>query len=527
MQNFYKNRGFYDIKILDNYVQLNKKNSSFELVYNIDAGTKFKFNNLKLTLPNDYEVKDFEKILKDFKDVYGSDYSLEFVNQTLENLDNIASSKLYDFIDIKVEEIKVDKDKLDFNFIVSDSEKFYIEKINILGNDTTYEEVIRNKLIVDEGDPLNNLLFNKSMNEIRSLGYFKTVKSNISEGSNDNLKIIDISVEEQPTGEISIAAGVGSNGIQTGGQLNEKNFLGKGINVNSEIQLTEDSIKGQITYFKPNFAYTDNALSTSVRSVNNDFLNIYGYETKEIGFSIGTKFEQYQNIFFSPEIDFNLEELSTNNTASSNVKKQEGNYSDLIFNYGLDNDLRDSKFNPKKGHIINFNQSLPLISENNEISNTFVFTKYKELNKNTEMIGRASLFLQAKNTLDGSDVRISKRANMPYNRLRGFEKGKVGPVDNNDYIGGNYITALNLSTNLPTVLPTLENFDFNFFVDVGNVWGVDYNESLDNSKIRSSTGFGLNLITPVGPLSFSVSQPISKASSDKVETFRFNLGTTF
>ncbi len=527
LERYYKNRGFYDVKVLDNYVELDKENYSFNLVYNIDAGKKFTINELSLILPDDYENDDFNNIFTTFKKNKGDIYSLEFIDQILSDIENIASMKSYDFIDVKVEENKLDNNKLNFNFIVSDSEKFYIEKIDISGNYTTIEEVIRNKLIIDEGDPLNNLLFNKSVNEIRSLGFFKTVKSKISDGSNDNYKVIDIIVEGQRTGEISIAAGVGTNGLQSGGQLNEKNFLGKGVNLNTEIQLTEDSVKGQVVYSKPNFAYTDNTLFTSLRSINNDFLSSYGYETKEIGFSIGTNYEQFENIYFAPELDLTIEELSANSSASNNIKKQEGNYSDLYFNYGVDNDLRNSSFNPKKGHLINFSQALPVISENNEISNTFIFTKYKELNKDSEMIGRASLYLKATNSIDGSDVRVSKRAIVPYNRLRGFEKGKVGPVDNADYIGGNYVSTLNLSTNLPGVLPTLENLDFNYFIDFANVWGVDYDSTLDKSKLRSSTGIGLNMLTPVGPLSFSITQPITKASSDRTEKFRFNLGTTF
>ncbi len=527
LTNYYKNRGYYEVRILDNYVELDKKNLSFNLVYNIDAGSKFTINELSLTLPDDYEKQDFNNILKTFEDNKNEVYSLEFINQILDDIENIASSKSYDFIDLKVVEKKIDNNKLNFDFVISDSKKFYIEKIDISGNYTTIEEVIRNRLIIDEGDPLNNLLFNKSINEIRSLGFFKSVKSKIADGSNENLKIVDIIVEEQPTGEISIAAGVGTNGLQSGGQLNEKNFLGKGINLNTELQLTEESVKGQIVYSRPNFAYTDNTLFTSLRSINNDYFSLYGYETKEIGLSIGTSYEQFENIFFSPEIDLTLEELATNNNASANIKKQAGDYTDLYFNYGLTTDLRDSSFNPKKGHLINFEQGLPVLSDNNEISNTFIYTKYKELNKNSEMVGRASLFMQAKNTIDSSDVRISKRAVVPYNRLRGFEKGKVGPVDNDDYIGGNYVSTLNLSTNLPGVLPTVENLDFNYFIDVANIWGVDYDSSLDKSKIRSSTGIGLNMLTPIGPLSFSISQPITKASSDKTETFRFNLGTTF
>ena len=112
--------------------------------------------------------------------------------------------------------------------------------------------------------------------------------------------------------------------------------------------------------------------------------------------------------------------------------------------------------------------------------------------------------------------------------MRGFERGKVGPVENNDYIGGNHISTVNLSATLPTVVEGLDNLDIGIFFDAANVWGVDYNSSLDDkSKIRSSTGVALNLMTPIGPLSFSFANAISKASTDKTETFRFNLGTQF
>ena len=112
--------------------------------------------------------------------------------------------------------------------------------------------------------------------------------------------------------------------------------------------------------------------------------------------------------------------------------------------------------------------------------------------------------------------------------MRGFERGKVGPVENNDYIGGNHVSTFNLSATLPTVVEGLDNLDVGIFFDAANVWGVDYDSSLDDkSKIRSSTGVALNLMTPIGPLSFSFANAITKASSDKTETFRFNLGTQF
>ena len=372
------------------------------------------------------------------------------------------------------------------------------------------------------------MLFNKSIDNIKSLRIFKNVKGKIKEGSDPNLKIIDISVEEQPTGEISLAAGVGTSGSTIGGGIVEKNFLGKGVNLITNIQISDDSVKGRFVYSQPNFAYTDNTLFTSFDATTNDYLTNFGYKVSTTGLSLGTEFEQYENLFFSPELSLSFEDLETNSTASSQLKKQEGSYEDFYFNYGLNYDLRNSSYKPTSGNKTSFFQNVPVISDNNEITNTLIFTHFKNLNQASEMIGKASLYLKAVNSLDNSDVRISKRAQIPYNRLRGFERGKVGPVDNTDYIGGNYVTALNLSTNLPGILSTVESLDFSYFIDLANVWGVDYDDSIDESyKIRSSTGIGVDFLTPIGPLSFSLTQPLTKESSDKTETFRFNLGTTF
>ena len=372
------------------------------------------------------------------------------------------------------------------------------------------------------------MLSDKYIDNIKSLRISKTVKREVKAGSINNLKIVHIIVEEQPTGEVALPAGVLTGGTSVGGGIIEKNFLGKCINLETNLEISEDTITGKFVYSKPNFAYTDNTLFTSVKSTNSDFLTDNGYKVKETGFSLGTTYEQYENLFFSPEISIILEDLETNHTASSQLKKQEGTYEDIYFNYGLTYDLRESTYRPTSGNKTTFYQELPVISNNNEISNTLIYTQYKSLNQSTDMIGKASLYLKAVNTLDDSDVRVSKRNRVPYNRLRGFQKGKIGPVDNSDYIGGNYVTALNLSTNLPAIFNTVENIDFLYFIDLANVWGVDYSSAIDDSNsIRSSTGIGLDWITPIGPLSFSLSQPITKKSSDKTETFRFNLGTTF
>ncbi len=527
IKNYYKNLGYYNVEVLSSFAEFNK-NGDFNLVFNIDAGEIHYFNSFKLDLPADYDVLDFKKINQTFKKLEGKKYSIDDFNQILTDIEKIASLRLYDFIDAKVDEEIIDNNKINFIFNVSDSTKYYVERINILGNYTTIEEVIRNKLVVDEGDPLNTLLYDKSLEEIRSLNIFKKVEGKIKDGSNENLKIIDIMLEEKPTGEISLAAGVGTSGSVIGGGVTERNFLGKGINLDTFLEISEESVKGKFIYSKPNFAYSDNTLFTSLSSTTTDNLSDFGYKVSELGFSVGTQYEQFENLFFSPSFKTSFEDLETNSNASNSLKKQQGNYRDLYFNYGLDFDLRNSKFRPSTGSKTSFYQELPILSDNNEINNTFVYTQYKQLSRSSDMVGKASVYLKAINTLDNSDVRISKRANVPYNRLRGFERNKIGPVDNLDYVGGNYVSTFNLSTNLPKLLSTVETVDFSLFLDMANVWGVDYDSNIDDSnKIRSSTGIGMDLLTPVGPLSFSLSQPITKMSTDRTETFRFNLGTTF
>ena len=143
------------------------------------------------------------------------------------------------------------------------------------------------------------------------------------------------------------------------------------------------------------------------------------------------------------------------------------------------------------------------------------------------MISSVSFYAAAINSLGNDDVIVSDRVNLPSKKLRGFKKGRIGPRDAGEFIGGNYASAITLGTTLPNFLPELQFMDFNLFLDIGNVWGVDYDESLDKSKIRSSTGLAINMSTPIGPINFVLAQPITKDSGDTTESFRFDIGTTF
>ena len=525
LTNYFKDNGYFNVIVENSFVEFDK-NSNFNLIFKIKSGKKYFFNDFTLNIPSNYNPEVFKSIDKKFSKLKGEKYSLRKINDLLNEIDKIALTKQFEFINASLIE-KINQDKIDFEINISESEKIYVEKINITGNYTTLEEVIRNNLIVDEGDPLNKILFNKSINNLKSLGIFKKVDPDIQSGSDNSLKIIDINIEERPSGEISLAAGFGTSGGIIGGGIKEKNFLGKGINLDANLELTPESVKGRFIYAKPNFNNTDNTLFTSVKSSTTDLLTDSGYKTSELGFSIGTKFEQFQNIFLSPEIDFKIEDLETSSKASNTLKKQEGSYSDLYFNYSINQDLRDKKFRPESGYQTFFTQELPIISDNSEISNAFEIATFKKLSTRSDTVGKISFYVKTITGLS-DDVRVSKRLNVPSSKLRGFEKGKVGPVDNKDFVGGNHVTALNLSATLPNIVEGLDNLDVGVFLDAANVWGIDYDSSLDDkSTIRTSAGVAFNLLTPIGPLSFSFANALTKASSDITETFRFRLGTQF
>jgi outer membrane protein insertion porin family len=525
LKNYYKDNGYYNVEVNNSFVEI-KNNNSFKLIYNINAGSKFKFNKLSLDLPTDFEPVYFEDVKETLLDLEGKTYSLNKINKVLKEIDKVALSKQYEFINADITESIATGNKIDITVSMKETPKFYVEKINISGNSITLEEVIRNTLIVDEGDPYNVLLFNKSINNVKSKGIFGSVKSKIIDGSDENLKIINIEVEEKPTGELSLGAGVGSSGGTIGGGIVEKNFLGKGIMLDTNINLTANAVKGKFSIIRPNFNYSDNTLYSTLRSDSVDNLTDFGYKTSDIGFSLATRYQHYQNLYFKPELDVEFEKLETESNASPQLKKQEGSYQDLYFNYFIDYDLRDKSYKPTDGYITTFAQKIPMISDNKELINTFVISKYQLLF--SKMIGKVSFFGQTVNSLSDKDARISKRSNMPSTRLRGFEPGKVGPKDKGDFIGGNYVSSVNLATTLPQLLPSWDAADFSFFVDAGSVWGVDYDNSIkDEFELRSSTGITLDLISPVGPMNFTLSQPITKSSGDVTQSFRFNIGTSF
>ena len=523
--NFYRDNGYYQVNVESSTAKF-LDDQNFELTYNINAGKKFIFNNLKIVLPSDYESENFTGISNTFNDLKNTTYSLNKIDKILQEIDKIALSQQYEFINAKVEENVIGENKLDLIFIISESKKNYVEKINIIGNSITRENVIRNSLLVDEGDAFNEILHNKSINKIKSTGIFETVNYKILDGSTDNLKIVEIEVVEKATGEISAGAGLGSSGSTIGFGIKENNYMGKGIKVNANMQIAANTVRGVLSFEDPNFDNSNNSLFTTISNTETDRMADSGYEVSNIGLSFGSNFEKYENLSLYPTIEISQENIKTSSKASASMKKQSGDYFSTNFKYTLDYNKLNKYYQPTEGFRSKFKQTIPLISNNYELRNSYEISKYQELYNG--MISNITLTTSAVNSVSGKDVRLSQRLFIPEKKLRGFEKGKVGPRDNGAFVGGNYSASLNLSTTLPNLFPESEMTDFKFFFDAATLWGVDYNNSVkDTGTIRSSAGVGIDWYTPIGPLSFSLAQPISKDSSDITESFRFNIGTSF
>ncbi len=524
LHNFYKNKGYYDVSIESSSAKIINE-TDFELIFNINAGKKYYFGKIDLSLPQDYSIESFDKIIGTMNKLEGETYSLDKIKTILNKIDEIALTKEFEFINARYDE-STNNNKINLTVKLEESEKFYIERINIFGNYITQENVIRNALLVDEGDAFNEILVNKSINKIKAKRIFKSVTKKVSSGSSDKLKTININVEEQATGEISAGAGAGTSGSTLSFAIKENNYMGTGVKLNTQLSVSNTGISGIFSMHNPNYKNTNKGLSTSLEASQVDQMSRFGYKSTKTGFSVGTSFEQYADIYFSPSFNNYLETLKTSSTASAAKKKQKGDYFDSSFSYGLTLNKLNQNFQPSSGFINRFYQSIPIYSDDFSIENKYSFSKYYSPNDNA--IISLKFLANSINSLAGDDVRISKRLFLPNKRLKGFEYGKIGPKDGSDFIGGNYATALNFTTTLPRLFTNLENFDFSFFVDAGNVWGVDYSDIIsDNSKIRSSTGLAVDWFTPIGPLSFSFSKPLTKADSDKTETVRLDIGTTF
>ena len=528
LKEFYKSKSFYDVQIESAFASVDK-NNNFTLTFSINSGKKYKFGDydlkitgLSLKESDSNEIKNISnKLLKN------EFYSPLIINKLSKQVTDFLESKRYGNFEINVQDSKAGEDKINVIVQLNEGQKSLINKINIQGNTITEEKVIRDNLILAEGDQINSSKIKKSIDNVKSKQLFSKVDYKIEDSDKKNFKDLNLFVKEQPTGNISAGVGYGTNGGLFEASVNERNFLGQGINLNFTGRLSTDVIRGELSYVDPNYINSNKELAASLFSEVDDYKNS-GYQNKRAGTRIATKYEIYEDIFFRPNLGVQFDKLEVTGSASSLLRSRQGDFITTSLGYNFLYDQRDSKFNPTSGSVIYFDQNIAtLFSDIPTVQTGLGATFYKELFSD-KFIGSAKARLANVVAFNDKDVKLSDRIFASSSDLRGFEQRGVGPVDSGDHIGGNNLATLSLKSTFPNPIPENLRATTFLFLDVGNVWGVDYSNSIsDSSKLRSSTGIALDLMSPIGPLSFTYSIPLSKASSDKEQNFLFNIGSSF
>ena len=528
LKEFYKSKSFYDAQIESAFASVDK-NNKFTLTYSINSGAKYKFGDYDLKVSGlalkEEDVKEIKSIFS--KLLKNESYSPQTINKINKQITEFLENRRYGNFEINIQDIKAADDKINLIVQLNEGQKSLVNKINIRGNTITEEKVIRDNLIISEGDQLNSSKVKKSIDNVKSKQLFSKVDYKIEDSDKKNFKDLNLFVKEQPTGSISAGLGYGTNGGLFEASVNERNFLGQGINLNFTGRLSSDVVRGELSYLDPNYINSNKELAASIFSEVDDYKNS-GYQNKRAGTRFATKYEVYEDIFFRPNLGVQFDKLEVTGDASSLLRSRQGDFITTSFGYNFLYDQRDSKFNPTSGSIIYFDQNIAtFFSDIPTIQTGVGVTLYKELFSD-KFIGSAKGRLANVTAFNDKDVKLSDRIFASSNDLRGFEQRGVGPVDSGDHIGGNNLATLSLKSTFPNPIPENLRATSFLFLDMGNVWGADYSSSIsDSSKLRTSTGIALDLMSPIGPLSFTYSIPLSKASTDKEQNFLFNIGSSF
>ena len=523
LKNFYLNKGYYNVIVSSSFAKLTEK-QEFELIFIIDANPKLFFGDLKIDLPSDFSETNYLDVKKFLKQLENEPYSINRIEDIVEKIETITINEQYESIKASVNETIV-SNKININFKIEETEKFFVERINIFGNNVTRESVIRNQIEIDEGDPFNQILYSKSLNNIKALNFFEKVEGEILDGNEFNTKIINITIEEKATGEIFAGVGTGTDGSSFAFGVKENNYLGRGIMLDSNVNVSDEKIKGKFIVSNPNYKNSDKNLDLSLDATSVDRLATSGYKSNVTGFSVGTQFEFLDDLRLGLSTKNIIEKIDVDASASTKQKKQDGNYFDSFIGVDFLYDKRNQRYQTTSGFFSNYSVNMPILSDTNTLTNTYNYKVFKELYENN--VSTLSILFKGASSLSNDDIKLSERLYIPGKRLRGFETGKIGPKDGNDFIGGNYVSSINATTTIPTLLENVQSVDVVIFADAANIWGVDYDSSLDKNGIRSSVGIGIDWLTPVGPLTFSFAHPVTKEPTDIEQTFRFNIGTSF
>jgi len=529
LQNFYNNKGFIDFEVKSS-VELTREKNAFLINYTIKEGQQYSFSEIKFDTT---KINTDEKsLIKINRIKNGSKYDRRRVTKLIDEIDIYLAKNGFRFFEPVPVVFRNDQNlTMDVEVQIKETRKVFVERIEVEGNSTTLDEVIRLQFDFVEGDPFNRRKVLEAVDKIRGLGFFSSVDTSTRVGSAPEKIIIEVKLTERPTGSLGIGAGYNSSdGTVATFNVNERNFLGRGQTV--KLDLSSSKIEKQIAlgFEDPSFlgrnllagiSFGQTTTTPSSTPLNTDKL----YFAPKVGFPLS------RDSNLSIEYSFDQEDvkLTTSNTVSPLITKDVGkkSKSGLIFTYHIDK--TNSVVTPTAGY------DFRIIQELNGLGGDISYSK-SDLNfKTYRTILRDDIILSSNlssGVILGSDARIMNRFTLGGDRLKGFRNQGIGPYDStyDTHLGGKMYTSLSLEASFPIGIPEEYGIYGGIFLDTGSLWGLDNTDSGridDSSEIRSALGFSIFWESAIGPLRFNWSSPIKKETNDVTENFRFTIDTRF
>ena len=530
LRNFYINKGFIDFEVQSS-VELTREKDAFLINYNIKEGQKYSFSEIKFdTSKLNIDEKSLVKINR-IKN--GSKYDRRRVTKLIDEIDIYLAKNGFNFFE-PVPVVSRNDENLTMNveIQINETRKVFVERIEVEGNSTTLDEVIRLQFDFVEGDPFNRRKVLEAVDKIRGLGFFSNVETSTRNGSAPEKIIIEVKLTEKPTGSLGIGAGYNSSdGTVATFNVNERNFLGKGQTVKLDLSTSKIEKQTELGFEDPSFlgrnllaGISFGQTSTTPSSVPLSTDKLY-FEPK-IGFPLS------RDSKLTIEYSFDQEDVkltTASNLVSPIIRDDVGkkNKSALIFIYSLDK--TNSVVTPTAGY------DFRIIQELNGLGGDISFSKTNLNFRTYRTILRDDIILSSNlssGVIVGSDASLMNRFSLGGDRLKGFRNQGIGPYDStyDTHLGGKMYTSLSLEASFPIGIPEEYGIYGGIFLDTGSLWGLDNTDSGridDSSEIRSALGFSIFWESAIGPLRFNWSSPIKKETNDVTENFRFTIDTRF
>ena len=533
LKEFYFTRGFVKFNILKKQGDLLPEKNGFSILFLLNEGKRYKISSIKIkSRISDLPDIDFRSLVpvndKDW-------YNIKKLEKGISNINNSLADLGFAFSEIRPE-FNIDEENSSIELIlnISQGSKSYIEYINITGNSRTLDSVIRREIQLVEGDPFNRLKISRSEKNIKNLGFFKKVSVRAETGSKPNQANLNIDVEEQATGDVSLGISYSTfDEFSTSFGISEKNFLGRGQRAKFSLSLSDQRQNFSAGLTQP-YLFNRN-LTGSFDLFNNTITDTSADQrTKSLGFSSGAGFSSANNFFHN--FSYTLQNVETEKLDSNDNKiSTDGGKLLSSLGYRISKDTRDNRFNPTSGYYYALSEQFAgLGGDINYLSSILRGSYYYKYDYIDMVIGLSGEY----GNIEGLDENVSKsnRFFLGGRKVRGFDSSGIGPrvseSSSSSAVGGNNYYAGRVALRSGIGLPSETGIQWTVFTDFGTLWGVDdtadnYALNTDQKEIRLSFGYGFQWETPIGPLTFTWADAIKKEPYDQLQKFEFRLGSTF